>query len=923
MSYYPCAGTSCEPMFSYRNQNDVPVVRVKNLHVSGTSTLVGDLSMSGTITSSGNLTSGVAVMLESASTAQFKHSSASEAAVTQTAGGVTTLRGLSASPSAADEATSKAYVDSVAGGSSLPLSGGLMSGDISMGFNRVRELAEPTDVSDATTKSYVDVAIGGVVATSGDSMTGALSMGFNQVKQLAEPTDVSDAVTKSYVDTAILGAVPTSGGSMTGDLSMGFNRVRELAEPADVSDAVTKSYVDTNYLALSGGTLSGNVALSGGKITQAGEPTDNSDVATKFYVDNNGGGGGGSYLELSGGLMTGDISMGGNVVTGLAEPVDASDAATKNYITSLLSGQNTGPYYISLHRTSDSAYITESTDMSYSVFSETGDFETLAANGIDFSNGKIYPQYDGTYMISAAVGQSVGGYTGQFEIWRNGTSITTKPWDMRSYSTDQLMSPLSFHAITDLSANDEVDVVMTYALATSSLTQLKIDETHFSMFSVGITSTVYQDLARSVKGDLNMVNNRIINLNTPAASTDSATKGYVDTQIAGVLSSPSYHICYHITSSIAVGSGLEVAFSGTTGTVDASSGIVYDNGTGRFTVDNSGTYAISATLTFYSVDYAALNLRVNGSSVLTHSQVATSEDNLTPLTTPMHTIQTLNAGDYVDLTYDGDETGTIDDGTMIIYSLPSAASLDQGELPLSGGVMFGNIEMSGNTVTQVKEPVDLSDVATKNYVDTQIIAPAAQNRSMGGYRLTNVGQPTDVSDAATKGYVDTPTANRSMGGFKITNTAEPTDVSDVATKNYVDNNVGGQRYYISYFDSTSETVVALAEEVLMVSTGDYTISNGITHNPSTGRFTVDNAGIYVVNAMITADNMTSMDVKLYHNTTAILTYTGIMASEDAIYHFPCAIMQLVDMSANDYIEVSIVPGDSGTVLEVSMVMYNI
>ena len=78
----------------------------------------------------------------------------------------------------------------------------------------------------------------------------------------------------------------------------------------------------------------------------------------------------------------------------------------------------------------------------------------------------------------------------------------------------------------------------------------------------------------------------------------------------------------------------------------------------------------------------------------------------------------------------------------------------------------GSIDMKGNTLTNVSDPVNPQDVATKEYADkveggeTAIIKTqygtygAIGNIDMRGYTLMNVLDPADAQDVATKQYVD-------------------------------------------------------------------------------------------------------------------------------------------------------------------------
>ena len=128
-----------------------------------------------------------------------------------------------------------------------------------------------------------------------------------------------------------------------------------------------------------------------------------------------------------------------------------------------------------------------------------------------------------------------------------------------------------------------------------------------------------------------------------------------------------------------------------------------------------------------------------------------------------------------------------------------------------GTPVSGSIDMRGNTLYNVSDPVNPQDAATKKYADevgggdtaiykTQYGTYGSKgNIDMRGYTLMNVLDPADAQDVATKKYVDA--ANRafvfgnnkylavgevSMGGKRLENVGTPLENFQAANKFYVD-----------------------------------------------------------------------------------------------------------------------------------------
>lgn len=114
-----------------------------------------------------------------------------------------------------------------------------------------------------------------------------------------------------------------------------------------------------------------------------------------------------------------------------------------------------------------------------------------------------------------------------------------------------------------------------------------------------------------------------------------------------------------------------------------------------------------------------------------------------------------------------------------------------------------------HNITDLADPVNDQDAATKAYVDTTVALITfptfsdllLDNNDAGSSSITNLADPTDAQDATTKSYVDTLVNSVSLSGLlssdndagaaSIINLADPTDAQDAATKSYVDTLVSG------------------------------------------------------------------------------------------------------------------------------------
>ena len=152
------------------------------------------------------------------------------------------------------------------------------------------------------------------------------------------------------------------------------------------------------------------------------------------------------------------------------------------------------------------------------------------------------------------------------------------------------------------------------------------------------------------------------------------------------------------------------------------------------------------------------------------------------------------------------DTKTKDTGVSLTYINNNYVRSDGGT-PLTG-----SLDMRGNTIYNVADPVNPQDVVTKVYVDNtkgsgvigRRIGDAVSIKEnldfLGKQKIKNLPDPVNDKDAVTKEYVDNTTKNLfidendniafglnvDMDGNKIFSLPEPEQDNEPATKKYVD-----------------------------------------------------------------------------------------------------------------------------------------
>ena len=147
----------------------------------------------------------------------------------------------------------------------LPTTGGEMTGDLNMGSNHILTFADPTENSHLTRKKYVDDQINTghtsrsntFLLETGGVMTGNIDMGNNKISTTMNTMRDKDLARKKYVDDHDSRKLSLTGGIMSGNIDIGNHKILTTSDPIGEKHLARKKYVDDQddtKLSLSGGT---------------------------------------------------------------------------------------------------------------------------------------------------------------------------------------------------------------------------------------------------------------------------------------------------------------------------------------------------------------------------------------------------------------------------------------------------------------------------------------------------------------------------------------------------------------------------------------------------------------------------------------------------------------------------------------------
>ena len=438
----------------------------------------------------------------------------------------------------------------------------------------------------------------------------------------------------------------------------------------------------------------------------------------------------------------------------------------------------------------------------------------------------------------------------------------------------------------------------------------------------------------TISGDIDMSGNEVIGLDDPSSDSSAASKKYVDDEIAKVPTGG--------------GGGLDQA-----------------------TADNRYLQKTDALATYETqTDASNTYLSKTDATNIDASYTKSESDNKYSLKGSGGGGGGLSASGFT-------MTGDIDMGSNKILKLvdpitPKSATnkeyVDNNFLSKHGGLILGNITMSGQSITNLNPvPQNFNDAVTKKYVDDSISLAGGLSITgitmqgdinMSGHNVTGLSDPTNDDMAASKGYVDSNfldlaggamVGDIDMGGYEIKNMLRtPTTDLSAVTKKWVSDefptkqevlggfaltgalNLSGNEIYGLPDTPTTDNSAASKKYVDSKTTGGS--GGGLSDSGFTMKGDINMGGYEVIGVTsVPSFNNSLVNKKYVDDEVAAVTRGISQAQADARYlkltkyEYDNWMDSFIDMSAlaivwSDHVRKSVI--DSNTNLEIRTISIN-
>ena len=272
-------------------------------------------------------------------------------------------------------------------------------------------------------------------------------------------------------------------------------------------------------------TSDGNYDMNGKKLTNVGNPTSNKDAANKKYVDDNSGGGKTSSLTIDSNIDMKDTFR----ILNLKSPSDADEPVTKNYAESNFfkrdgSQPMTGDVNMNNKKIKNLSSPTvngEAANKKYVDDSKIDGSVFLKLDGTRIMTGNLNMNNNRIYNIPNPTGSKQPiplAYGDLAYLHVNGSNMMTNHMNMNNKKITNLQTPTN---------------------GTDAVTKKYVDDK--STNPQDLSLFFKKDGSAPMTGNLNLNENKIVNLEDPASDNDAVNKKYVDGHLHQTQVQPSHY----------------------------------------------------------------------------------------------------------------------------------------------------------------------------------------------------------------------------------------------------------------------------------------------------------------------------------------------------------------------------------------------